>query len=179
MKSKNIVFIAKSLDGFIAGINGELEWLNSIPNPDKDSMGFDDLMQEIDALVMGRTTFDTVCGFEGEWPYPKHVFVLSNTLQKIPEKFKEKASLLSGTEQEILKTIHEKGFYTLYIDGGKTVQNFLQEDLIDELRITTIPILLGDGISLFGTLPISLNFSHLKTKVFLNQLVQSHYVRKR
>ena len=80
---------------------------------------------------------------------------------------------------KILNNIHEKGFYKLYIDGGKTVQNFLKEDLIDELRITTIPILLGDGILLFKVLPKSLEFNHLKTEVFLNQIVQSHYERKK
>jgi len=179
IKNKNIVFIAKSLDGYIAGINGELDWLETIPNPEKASMGFVALMNEVDALVMGRATFETVCGFGGEWPYAKPVFVLSNSLTQIPEKFKTKASLLKGREKEILKIIHEKGFHKLYIDGGKTVQNFLKEDLIDELRITTIPILLGNGISLFGNLPKSLEFNHLKTEVFLNQLVQSHYERKR
>ncbi len=179
MKHKNIVFIAKSLDGFIAGVNGELDWLNAIPNPENNSMGFDHLMKEIDALVMGRTTFETVCGFDGEWPYPKHVFVLSHSLKEIPEKYRDKASLLKGNEQEVLQTIHEKGFYTLYIDGGKTVQNFLRKDLIQELRISTIPILLGNGIKLFDTLPKSLELTHVKTEVFLNQIVQSHYLRKK
>ncbi|MBT3383160.1 MAG: dihydrofolate reductase [Prolixibacteraceae bacterium] len=177
MKNKNIVFIAKSIDGFIAGKNGELDWLQSIPNPENNDMGFVSLMNEIDAIVMGITTFEMVCSFDGEWPYNKHLFVLSNSLSEIPEKLKEKATLLNGSVNEILNNIHEKGFYKLYIDGGKTVQNFLKEDLIDELRISTIPILLGDGISLFDVLPKSLKFNHLKTEVFLNQIVQSHYER--
>lgn len=179
MNSKNIVFIATSLDGFIAGKNGELDWLQSIPNPENVKMGFEDLMDEIDAIVMGRNTFEMVCSFEGEWLYPKHVFVLSHTLTEIPEKFKSKASLLNGTPEDILKQIHQKGFFTLYIDGGVTIQEFLKNDLIDELRITTIPILLGDGIPLFTILPKSLEFNHKKTVVFLNQLVQSHYIRKK
>ena len=177
MEKKNIVFVAKSLDGFIAGKNGELDWLTSIPNPEKIDMGFNSLMNEIDAIVMGRTTFEMVCSFEGKWPYNKHVIVLSHSITEIPEKLKDKASLLSGNVHEVLNKIHEKGFYTLYIDGGRTVQNLLKENLIDELRITTIPILLGEGISLFDYLPKSLNFSHIKTEVFLNQLVQSHYKR--
>ena len=177
MKNKNIVFIAKSIDGFIAGKNGELDWLQSIPNPENNDMGFVSLMNEIDAIVMGITTFEMVCSFDGEWPYNKHLFVLSNSLSEIPEKLKEKATLLNGSVNEILNNIHEKGFYKLYIDGGKTVQNFLKEDLIDELRISTIPILLGDGISLFDVLPKSLKINHLKTEVFLNQIVQSHYER--
>lgn len=179
MKNKNIVFIAKSLDGYIARKNGDIIWLNSIPNPENNDMGFVSLMNEIDAIVMGRTTFETVCGFKGEWPYNKHVFVLSNTLHEVPERLKDKVSLLAGNVKEILNKIHKKGYSILYIDGGKTVQNFLKEDLIDELIITTIPILLGDGISLFDSLPKSLEFTHLKTEVFLDQIVQSHYKRKK
>ncbi len=175
---KNIVFIAKSLDGYIAGPNGELDWLQAIPNPDNEDMGFTNLMDEIDAIVMGRTTFDMVSSFEGEWPYAKHVFVLSNSLTTIPEKLKEKASLLKGTVKEVINNIHAQGFKTLYIDGGVTVQNFLKEDAIDELVITTIPILLGKGIPLFGELTTSLTFDHVETKVYLNQVVQSKYLRK-
>ncbi len=179
MKGKNSVFIAKSLDGFIAGKNNELDWLEMIPNPEHNDLGFDNLMNEIDAIVMGKTTFETVLGFGGAWPYEKHLFVLSTSLKSVPEKLQEKVTLLKGSVQEILKSIHAKGFYNLYIDGGKTVQNFLKEDVIDELRMTTIPVLLGEGISLFDILPTSLEFTHLKTEVFLNELVQSHYSRKR
>ncbi len=178
MEKKNIVFIAKSLDGYIAGKNGELDWLDSIPNPENVDMGYFSLMEEIDAIVMGRTTFDVVCNFDGEWPYSKQVFVLSNSLKTVPEKLNEKVTLLKGTPQEILAQIHQKGFFNLYIDGGRTVQNFLKEDLIDELRITTIPILLGGGFPLFGDLPKPMEFEHIKSEVFLSQLVQDHYKRK-
>ena len=176
---KSIVFIARSLDGYIAGKNGELDWLHSIPNPENNDMGYNDLMEEIDAIVMGRTTFETVCGFGGEWPYSKHVFVLSNSLKEVPEKLNKKVSLTNGSPQEILNKIYEKGFFKLYIDGGRTVQNFLKEDLIDELRITTIPILLGGGFSLFGDLPEPMELEHIESKVFLNQVVQNCYKRKR
>lgn len=179
MKNKNIVFIAKSLDGYIAGKNGELDWLELIPNPDGNDMGYNALMDEIDAIVMGKTTYETVIGFGIDWPYQKPVFVLSRTLKNIPENLGDKVFLLAGTPHEILAKIHQKGFYKLYIDGGRTIQNFLAEDLIDELRITTIPILLGGGFSLFGDLPKSLEFEHLDSKLYLNQLVQNHYRRKR
>ncbi len=172
---KNIVFIAKSIDGFIAGKNGELDWLNAIPNPDNDDMGFYGLMDEIDAIVMGKTTFETVVGFGGDWPYSKHVFVLSRSLKEIPANLKDKATLLYGAEDEILEKIHSKGYFALYIDGGSVVQNFLKADLIDELRISTIPIVLGDGVPLFAAMPKSLKFTHTKTEVFLDEIVQSHY----
>lgn len=176
---KNIVFIAKSLDGYIAGKNGELDWLHAIPNPENNDMGYTALMEEIDAIVMGRTTFETVCGFGGDWPYSKQVFVLSNSLKEIPEELNKKVSLTNGTPQEILNKIYKKGYFKLYIDGGRTVQNFLKEDLIDELRITTIPILLGGGFALFGDLPKPMELEHIESKVFLNQIVQDCYQRKK
>jgi dihydrofolate reductase len=176
---KNIVFIARSLDGLIAGKNGELDWLHSIPNPDNIDMGFTDLMNEVDAIVMGRTTYETVIGFGVDWPYSKHVFVLSNSIKEIQNNLKDRVTLLSGELNSILTTINNKGYNTLYIDGGTTIQNFLKEDLIDELRITTIPILLGGGFPLFGELDQPLEFDHLESKVFLDQIVQDTYRRKR
>lgn len=179
MEKKNIVFIARSLDGFIAGKNGELDWLHSIPNPDNDDMGYQALMDEVDAILMGRTTYQTVLGFDCPWPYKKHVFVLSNTLKEVPEDLAGQVTLLSGSVHSILEKIHAKGYNTLYIDGGRTIQQFLQEDVIDELRLTTIPILLGGGFSLFGDLKKPLEFEHVKSEVFLNQIVQDTYRRKK
>ncbi|MBL7815491.1 MAG: dihydrofolate reductase [Saprospiraceae bacterium] len=179
MEKKNIVFIAKSLDGYIAGKNGELDWLESIPNPDNIEMGFTNLMQEIDAIVMGKTTFEVVCHFGGHWPYTKHVIVLSNSLKEVPEQLKQRVTIMKGSPQEIISALHKRGYFKLYIDGGRTVQEFLKADLIDELRITTIPILLGGGFPLFGDLDLRLEFEHIESKVFLNQLVQNWYRRKR
>ena len=179
MDKKNSVFIATSLDGYIADKNGGIDWLHSIPNPNNDDMGYVKFTNVIDALVMGRTTFETVCGFDVDWPYNKPVFVLSNTLNKIPDSYKEKAFLVKGTLTEILEPIYEKGYHRLYIDGGTTIRNFLKADLIDEMVITTIPILLGGGSPLFSELPKELKFELIKTKTFLNQVVQNHYKRKR
>ena len=179
MKYKNIVFIAKSLDGYIAGKEGEIDWLDMVPNPDQDDMGYYALMEEIDAIVMGRNSFETVLGFDVEWPYSKPVFVLSSSLKEIPKELTGKVQLLNGKPSDILQEIHQKGYFNLYIDGGKTVQHFLEADLIDELRITTIPILLGGGIPLFGDLSKPLAFEHIKSELFLGQLVQNYYKRKR
>lgn len=179
MNKKNSVFIATSLDGYIADKNGKIDWLHATPNPNNDDMGYIAFNNEIDALVMGRTTFETVCGFDVDWPYDKPVFVLSNKLKEIPESHKGKAFLLKGTLTEILDQIYEKGFYKLYIDGGMTIRNFLKEDLIDEMIITTIPILLGGGFSLFSKLPNELKFELIGTKTYLNQLTQNHYKRNK
>jgi dihydrofolate reductase len=179
MSAKNSVFIATSLDGYIADKNGRIDWLYSIPNPDNDDMGYVLFTNEIDALVMGRTTFETVLAFDVDWPYNKPVFVLSNKLKQIPESHKEKAYLVKGKLTEILDEIHERGFNRLYIDGGATIRSFLKEDLIDEMVLTTIPILLGGGSSLFLELPNQLKFELIGTKTYLNQITQNHYKRKK
>jgi dihydrofolate reductase len=175
----NIVFIAQSLDGYIADKEGGLDWLNSIPNPENIDMGYGNFIEGIDAIVMGRNTFETVCNFDIDWPYEKPVFVVSKTLQMLEEPFNKKAELINGSIPEILTTLNQRGYNRLYIDGGKTIQSFLKEDLIDELIITTIPILLGGGSRLFMELPKQQKFEHIGTKVFLNEIVQSHYRRKK
>jgi dihydrofolate reductase len=179
MKKKNSVYIATSLDGYIADKNGEIEWLDSIPIPDNEDMGYLEFTKGIDALVMGRTTFETVLGLDIDWPYKKPVFVLSSTLNEIPESHKGKAQLIKGSIFEILEQIHKKGCLRLYIDGGKTIQSFLKEDLIDEMTITVFPIVLGGGAPLFSELPKELEFELVESKVYFNQLVQHHYRRNR
>tara|TARA_A100000171_G_C2115750_1_gene137702 strand:- start:570 stop:1109 length:540 start_codon:yes stop_codon:yes gene_type:complete len=179
MEKRNLVFIGASLDGYIADRNGGLNWLTAIPNPEQSDMGYTEFMGQVDALVMGRKTFETVCGFEGDWPYAKPIFIVSRTLDTIAEEYRDKAELVKGSLVQNLEKIHNKGYHRLYIDGGVTIQNFLKEDLIDEITITTIPIVLGGGSALFSILPKELEFTLVESKIFLNQLVQSHYRRKR
>lgn len=179
MEKKNKVFIATSIDGYIADKNGGTDWLHAIPNPNGIDMGYGGFTSKIDAIVMGRKTFETVCSFDMEWPYHKPVFVLSNSLANIPEKYREKAELVQGTLKEILEEIHEKKYYNLYIDGGKTIQSFLKEDLIDEMTITIIPFVLGEGIPLFGYLSEKLEFECIDSKIYLGKIVQNHFVRVR
>jgi len=179
MERRNIVYIAKSLDGYIADKDGGLDWLHSIPNPEQSDMGYNKFTEGIDALIMGRTTFETVCSFDCDWPYKKPVFVLSTTLTDIPKGYEGKVEVLNGSLTEIVGLANNKGYNRLYIDGGRTIQNFLKEDLIDELIITTIPVLLGGGFPLFSDLPKKLEFKHVESKVYLNEIVQNHYSRKR
>lgn len=176
MEKRNLVYIGQSLDGFIADKDGGIDWLNAVPNPDQDDLGYGQFMSQIDAIIMGRTTFEKVDGFNIPWPYTVPVFVLSSQLTQLPEKYKEKVFLLHGTSQDILAAVHEKGFGRLYIDGGRTVQRFLKDDLIDEIIITTIPIILGEGFPLFAVLANAINLDLKESKVLLNQVVQSTYV---
>jgi dihydrofolate reductase len=175
----NIVYIGASLDGYIADRDGGLDWLHSTPNPDQSDFGFGEFMAGIDALVMGRVTFETVCGFDVDWPYDKPVFVLSTTLDRVPEELQGRVEIIRGALPEVIQTLHERGYSRLYIDGGKTVQSFLAEDLIDELILTRVPILLGGGVPLFGELKAPLTLEHVRTEVLAGALVQSHYRRNR
>lgn len=175
----NIVYIATSLDGYIADKNHQLDWLHDIPNPDGSDMGFHQFMDNIDALVMGRNTLDIVLSFDCDWPYSKPVFVLSNTMTSVPEGYEDKVFLVNGELKQIVQELNQQGYQRLYIDGGKTIQSFLSEDLIDDMIITTIPTLLGGGIPLFGDLTQPLKFKHIKCERHLDFLVQNHFTRLR
>ncbi|MCO7223038.1 dihydrofolate reductase family protein [Pleionea sp. CnH1-48] len=174
----NSVFIATSLDGYIADRNNGIDWLHSYPNPDDCDGGFADFMERIDGLVMGRNTFELVKSFEGEWPYSKPVFVLSHSMTKIPDGYEGKVEFIKGELREIVQQLDQRGFKRLYIDGGVTIQNFLKEDLIDEMVITTVPIILGGGIPLFGALDTPRRFKHIQSQSIMGALVQSHYRRE-
>jgi dihydrofolate reductase len=176
---RNKVFIATSLDGYIADKDGGIDWLHEIPNPNNIDMGYTSFMSEVDAIIMGRTTFETVFGFDMEWPYLKPVFVLSNTLTSIPSELSGKVTIVNGALKDILSQIHEKGHHKLYIDGGRTIQSFLEEDLIDEMTITVIPTLLGAGSPLFSNLSGRLEFDCTETTIFLEKVVQNHFKRNK
>jgi dihydrofolate reductase len=174
---KNSVFIATSIDGFIAKKDGGIDWLLELPNPEGSDFGFADFMRGIDAIVMGRNTYEFAASLP-EWLYEKPVIVLSKTMNAIPDKLIGKIELLNAQPSEVVKRLNSRQYNNLYIDGGKTIQNFLAEDLIDELIITRIPILLGEGIPLFANSGKEQKFIHLKTEIFNNSLVKSHYKKQ-
>lgn len=176
----NIVYIATSLDGYIAREDDSIDWLMELPNPTQSDYGFSLFMERIDAIIMGRRTFETVMGF-GQWPYPatKPLFVLSNTLRAIPTDLPAPVELVNGDLKSILSSLNKKGLHEFYVDGGKTIRSFLREDLIDEIIITRIPILLGAGIPLFDGNNQELKFDHVETELHHNMLVKSRYLRKR
>jgi dihydrofolate reductase len=177
----NIVYIATSLDGFIAREDGNIDWLNAYPNPDNSDHGYFDFIRRIDAYVMGRNTWQTVLSFP-EFPdsfYTKPIYVLSASLKTIPDAHKHKAEIFSGSLDALAQLLAQRGHHNIYVDGGKIIQSFLAEDRIDEMVISRIPILIGKGIPLFGPLQRDLLFEHVKTETFTNGITQSRYLRKR
>ena len=171
------VYIGTSLDGFIARDDGAIDWLMKFA--DKDAVdAYNEFMATIDVIVIGRGTYETVLDFPS-WPYNKQVFVLSKSIKNVPENLKEKATILSLEPFELLKHLSDQGFEAAYVDGGKVIQSFLAADLIDSLTIATVPVLIGSGLQLFGSLNTDIAFEHLRTSAYSNGLVRSYYRRRR
>jgi dihydrofolate reductase len=169
---KASVFVATSLDGFIARENGGLDWL---PENGGEPHGYDEFMATVEALVIGRKTYETVLGFE-KWPYGvKPVIVLSTTLSELNAPDDAVCEVFSCSPSEVMGRLEERGINHIYVDGGVTIQGFLRASLIQRMTITRIPVLLGTGISLFGPVPHDIRFQHLWTKSYRSGMVQSEY----
>jgi dihydrofolate reductase len=166
------VFIGMSVDGFIARPNGELDFL---PPGGGEPHGYEEFIGSVDALVIGRGTFETVLSFP-EWPYgKKRVVVLSSRPLDFSGVRGGNVEQMSGTPAEIVSKLAASGSEHLYIDGGITVQRFLSAGLIQRLIITRVPVLIGEGIPLFGTLPHDIRLRHVATKHYQSGLVQTEY----
>jgi dihydrofolate reductase len=169
---KATVFIATSLDGFIARKDGALDWL---PVNGGEPHGYDEFIATVDALVIGRKTLETVLKFDA-WPYAqKPVVVLSTTLSELRVPEGALCEVMAGTPNEIVTRLTQRGMKHIYVDGGMTIQGFLKAGLIQRLIITRIPVLLGSGIPLFGTLSNDMRFEHIATRSYATGMVQSEY----
>ena len=199
MKPKVSVYIATSLDGFIARKDGGIDWLDFDSgsdsgdlasdtgsdsggpefDPDEEDYGFAEFFASVDVLLMGRHTFEKLLTFEfDQWIYgDTPLKVLSNTMgpEAIPAHLEHLVSITSGKPEEILDRLAEAGFEHAYVDGGITVQAFIAAGLVDEINITIIPVLIGDGIPLFGPLNGDVSLRHVATKSLPFGLVQLKY----
>jgi len=169
---KASVFVGTSLDGFIARVNGDLDFL---PPGGGEPHGYDEFIASVDALVIGRKTFETVLTFD-TWPYgEKPVFVLSTrALASAPAG--AVVERMSGDPAEIVSKLDARGIRHVYVDGGITIQRFLQAGLIQRLIITRVPVLIGAGIPLFGAIPRDILLKHVGTRQYASGLVQSEYL---
>lgn len=175
-KLKVSVFIATSVDGFIARPDGDVAWLDEIdPLDEGDDAGYGEFFNSVDALVMGRGSFEKVLEFD-PWPYgEKPVIVLSKTLTEIPSHLADVVSIDPAEPRVFIEKLIERGYNHIYLDGGKIIQSFLCEGLVDEMAITTIPVLIGDGIPLFGKLEKVVKLKLLRSRSWTNGMVQSTY----
>jgi dihydrofolate reductase len=174
------VYIATSLDGFIARKDGNIDWLiEADDSGGDDDFGFKEFFDTTDCLVMGRNTMEKVLSF-GEWPYEdKLVIVLTNTLKEVPSELVGKIELYHGSIEELVKKLESAGHKHLYIDGGKTIQSFINADLLTDLTITKIPVIIGEGLPLFSKTKHDIKLSHIETRVHDCGFVKSIYEVKR
>lgn len=177
------VFIATSVDGFIARPDGDLDWLTGRPaeeetgqhDPDED-FGYGAFMDTVDALVMGRGTFDVVQGFAGDWPYPKPVYVWTSHPDDIAPREGADVRPLSGSLDEVLRRLRADGVEQVYVDGGDTIRQWLAAGLVDRMTISTVPVLIGEGIPLFGGTGPDIQLELASCETFPGGMVQRTYL---
>ena len=167
------VFVGTSVDGFLARPHGELDFLPD----DAEPHGYDEFIAGVDAIVIGRKTYETVLTF-GSWPYgPKRVVVLSRHPLDLttPRSRGAVVDQMGGEPAEIVSRLAASGVNRVYLDGGLAIQGFLRAGLVDRLIITRVPVLIGEGIPLFGSLPSDIRLHHVQTRSFPSGLVQTEY----
>ena len=170
------VYIATSLDGFIARPNGDINWLMEADDSGgKEDYGYKEFSETIDCMVMGRNSMEVVMGFP-EWPYEgKRVVVLSNTLKEAPSQLRDKVEMYSGSLTKLVTKLSNDGCKRLYIDGGKVIQSFINAGHLTDITITKIPILLGEGLPLFGKTDHDIKLEHTETMSYASGFVKSTY----
>ena len=171
------VFIAISLDGYIARRDGAIDWLPGLDSDPGENYGYDAFISSIDGIVMGRSTYEKVLGFE-EWPYTKPVVVLSGSMDNssLKDELKSEVEFSSQSPRDVMRSLAERGWRHVYVDGGRVIQSFLREGLIADMVITRVPVLLGEGLPLFGPVESDVKLTHAETRAYPSGLVQSKYI---
>jgi len=168
---KASVFVGVSVDGFMARTDGALDFL---PEGGGEPHGYDEFISTVDALVIGRKTYETVLGF-GSWAYgEKPVFVLS-ARELAPSPAGALVQRMAGEPDEIVAELGKLGIQHIYVDGGLTIQGFLRAGLIQRLIVTRVPVLIGNGVPLFGAVAEDIRLKHVATRSYASGLVQSEY----
>ena len=170
------VYCGVSVDGFLAREDDRFDFLSAggEPSPGED-YGFAEFMKTIDALVMGRRTFEVVRPFK-EWPYGKTpVFVWTHRPLDLPPDYPHPVEATSGDPADVVAQLAQRGLHRLYVDGGRTIQAFMNAGLIDRLVVSRVPVLIGRGISLFGPLAHDVKLEHVATKVWPGGMVRTEY----
>lgn len=169
---KASVFIGVSVDGFIARLNGDLDFL---PEGGGEPHGYQEFMSTVDTVVIGRKTFETVLALP-EWPYAgKRVVALSGHVVNLQAAGEQAVEQMAGNPREIVSKLAAKGAQHIYVDGGITIQRFLRAGLIQRIIITRVPVLIGSGIPLFGSLDQDIRLRHVSTQAYASGLVKSQY----
>lgn len=177
------VYIATSVDGFIAKPDGNVDWLHTAGNLEADmgneDMGFKSFMDSVDCMIMGRKCMEMISHMNltpEQWFYgDMRIVVLSNTIKEAPDNLKGKVEMYSGDLNNLITSLDKEGYKHAYIDGGTTIQSFINLQLINEITITRIPVLLGEGIPLFGKTFKDIQLEKAEATAFANDFVQVKY----
>jgi len=167
--------MALSLDGFVARSDGGVDWLSKYMTEGEDN-GFGAFMDSVDGLIMGRASYENVLTFGG-WHYTKPTVVMSRTLTDadLPDELAGRVRFSNKSPKELMQELGAEGWKRAYVDGGKIVQSFLAEGLIEDMTLTRVPILLGGGKPLFGPLEQDIDLKHIETQALQSGLVTSKY----
>ncbi|NQZ21921.1 MAG: dihydrofolate reductase [Colwellia sp.] len=178
------VYIATSADGYIATAEGSVDWLDTAGNPDADmsdnpDMGFNDFIASVDCMIMGRKCMEVIASFAltpEQWPYgDTKIYVLSHSLAVPPENLLGKVEMYAGDIPKLINRLKSNGFKHAYIDGGATITSFINLQLINEMTISKAPVILGDGIPLFGKVDQNIKLVNSEVTVFPNDFIQIRY----
>lgn len=177
------VYIATSADGYIAAPDGGVDWLHTAGNLAADmgdeDMGFKNFMSSIDCMVMGRKCMEMISSMNltpEQWVYGNmRIIVLSNTLKEPPKNLSGKVEMYSGDIQQLMLNLASSGLKHAYIDGGSTITSFLNLKLINEMIITQVPVLLGEGIKLFGKIEQPVRLENAEAVAYKNDFIQVKY----
>jgi dihydrofolate reductase len=175
------VYIATSLDGFIARTDGSLDWLDeaNVSVPSDEDFGFAEFISSVDTLVMGRKTYEKVLSFE-DWGYgTTPVVVLSSRPIEVPSDLRTTVTGSAESPHSLYDRLSREGVKHIYVDGGATIRGFLADGLVDEITVTQIPVLLGEGRPLFGPLRHDIALDLVESRSFESGFVQSKYSVRR
>lgn len=177
------VYIATSADGYIAALDGGVDWLHTAGKSDVDmgseDMGFQAFMNSVDCMIMGRKCMEMISSMDltaEQWPYgTMPIVVLSNTLKEAPENLQGKVEMYSGDLNELMSQLENRGLKHAYIDGGATITAFLNLQLINEMIITKVPVILGEGLPLFGKIKQPIKLENTEATTYKNDFIQVKY----
>lgn len=176
-------YIATSADGFIARADGSVDWLETAGTPEAGTgdgyIDFATYMATVDCMIMGRKCMDMISSFDlspEQWPYgTKKIIVLSHTVPTPPENLKGRVEMYSGDLTALLEQLEAEGYRSAYIDGGTTIQSFINLGLLDEIIITQMPILIGEGAPLFGSTLKDVTLTDAQAVVCPSDYIQLRY----
>ncbi len=173
---KASAFIATSLDGFIARSDHRLDWLEEADSDATQDYGYEAFIAQVSTVVMGRKTYEKILTFP-EWPFPhKRFILLSNSIKTVPDELADQIQIYKGDVKELVDILDAEGDIHLYVDGSQVIHSFLMNKLLTDITITTLPVLIGEGIPLFK-MPLikDLRLKHETTQVYNNGFIQTHY----